>query len=117
MEIISSLDNKYDFGYVNSEIDIKIQKRNGSITLFLSLIILIVISLVLTSVENARISSAYTRENEISYMALDSCFSSYAKEVFDEYPVHYCILFGSYAKGKALHRQGFSLCDVFDVEY
>ena len=23
------------------------------------------------------------------------------KEVFDEYPVHYCILFGSYAKGKA----------------
>lgn len=85
MEIISSLDNKYDFGYVNSEIDIKIQIRNGSITLFLSLIILIVISLVLTSVENARISSAYTRGNEISYMALDSCFSSYAKEVFDEY--------------------------------
>lgn len=23
------------------------------------------------------------------------------KKVFDEYPVHYCILFGSYAKGKA----------------
>ncbi|SHI11121.1 Predicted nucleotidyltransferase [Butyrivibrio fibrisolvens DSM 3071] len=23
------------------------------------------------------------------------------KEVFDEYPVNYCILFGSYAKGKA----------------
>ena len=23
------------------------------------------------------------------------------KEIFDEYPVHYCILFGSYAKGKA----------------
>ena len=23
------------------------------------------------------------------------------KEIFDEYPVHYCILFGSYAKGNA----------------
>ncbi len=82
MEIISDSDNLI---YGNNCIHIQLEKRNGSITVFLSLIILIVISLVLTSIENARISSAHTRGTEISYMALDSCFSSYAKEVFDEY--------------------------------
>lgn len=60
-------------------------KSQGSITVFLSLIILLVLSIVLVSIENARLTSAYTRSREISYMALDSCFSAYAKEVFDDY--------------------------------
>ena len=49
------------------------------------MILLLVLSLILTSIENARVLSAEARGKEISYMALDSCFSSYAREVFDEY--------------------------------
>ncbi|MDY2608334.1 MAG: DUF5702 domain-containing protein, partial [Lachnospiraceae bacterium] len=35
----------------------------------------------------SRISSAYARCNEITYMALDSTFSSYAREIFEDYGI------------------------------
>ena len=38
------------------------------------------------------------------------------KEVFDEYPVHYCILFGSYAKGKATESSDLDLLVSSDVK-
>lgn len=38
------------------------------------------------------------------------------KEVFDEYPVHYCILFGSYAKGKATESSDLDLLISSDVK-
>lgn len=38
------------------------------------------------------------------------------KEVFDEYPVHYCILFGSYAKGKATEYSDLDLLISSDVK-
>ena len=41
---------------------------------------------------------------------IDKC-----KEVFDEYPVHYCILFGSYAKGKANESSDLDLLISSDV--
>ena len=59
----------------------------GSITVFLSLIMLLIFSLVCTVIEISRISSAYARCNEITYMALDSTFSSYAREIFEDYGV------------------------------
>jgi hypothetical protein len=59
----------------------------GSITVFLSLIMLLIFSLVCTVIEISRVSSAYARCNEITYMALDSTFSSYAREIFEDYGV------------------------------
>ena len=38
------------------------------------------------------------------------------KEVFDEYPVHYCILFGSYAKGKATESSDLDFLISSDVK-
>ena len=63
------------------------KRKNGSITVFLALIILLVLSLVCTVIEISRVSSSYARSNEITYMALDSTFSSYAREVFEDYGV------------------------------
>ena len=62
-------------------------KQKGSITVFLSLILLLILSVVCTVIESTRLSCAYSRSNEITYMALDSCFSSYAKEVFEDYGI------------------------------
>ncbi|MCR5101390.1 MAG: nucleotidyltransferase domain-containing protein [Butyrivibrio sp.] len=38
------------------------------------------------------------------------------KQVLDEYPVHYCILFGSYAKGKATETSDLDLLISSDVK-
>ena len=38
------------------------------------------------------------------------------KEVFNEYPVHYCILFGSYAKGKATESSDLDFLISSDVK-
>ncbi|WP_026525870.1 MULTISPECIES: nucleotidyltransferase domain-containing protein [unclassified Butyrivibrio] len=38
------------------------------------------------------------------------------KQVLDEYPVHYCILFGSYAKGKAGESSDIDLLISSDVK-
>lgn len=61
------------------------RRTEGSITIFLALVILIVTSVVMVSIENARIQSAYVRGSEITYMALDSCFSAYGREIFEDY--------------------------------
>ena len=37
-------------------------------------------------------------------------------EVFKDYPVHYCILFGSYAKGKATETSDLDLLISSDVK-
>ena len=37
-------------------------------------------------------------------------------DVFSEYPVHYCVLFGSYAKGKALGNSDVDLLVSSDVK-
>ena len=38
------------------------------------------------------------------------------KEIFDEYPVHYCILFGSYAKGNATDSSDLDFLISSDVK-
>lgn len=60
---------------------------NGSITVFISLIMLFILAVVTTIIENSRITSAYTRATEVSDISLESCFSSYAKEVFEDYGI------------------------------
>lgn len=42
---------------------------------------------------------------------IDKC-----KQVLDQYPVHYCILFGSYAKGKAVDSSDVDLLVSSDVK-
>lgn len=63
------------------------EKMEGSITVFLSLILLLILSLICTTIETSRIASADARCKEITYMALDSCFSGYAREVFEDYGI------------------------------
>lgn len=59
----------------------------GSITVFISLIMLFILAVVTTVIEIARITSTYTRATEVSDISLESCFSSYAKEVFEDYGI------------------------------
>lgn len=59
----------------------------GSITLFLSLILLLILSIISTLVESTRLSAANTKCKQVTYLAVDSCFSSYAKEVFEDYGI------------------------------
>ena len=66
---------------------IPVNQRKGTITVFLSMILLLVLALVLTTIENARVMSAVARGKMVTKMALESCFSSYAKEVFEQYGV------------------------------
>lgn len=63
------------------------KRTNGSITVFLSLILLFVLSVICTTIEYTRVSSADTRTSEITYISLDSCFSAYAREVFEDYGI------------------------------
>ena len=63
------------------------KKTEGSITVFLSLILLLVLAVVCTIVEMTRVSSAEARCSEITYISLYSCFSAYAREVFEEYGI------------------------------
>ena len=65
----------------------KVKRYNGSITVFLSLIFLIILSLVCTVIESSRVSSAYSKAHQIGYISLDSVFSSYAREVFEDYGI------------------------------
>ena len=63
------------------------KRTEGSITVFLSLILLLVLSVVCTAIEFTRVSSADARSSEITYISLDSCFSAYAREVFEDYGI------------------------------
>ncbi len=44
------------------------------------------------------------------------CIKEKCGSVFSEYPVHYCILFGSYAKGKAIGTSDVDLLVSSDVK-
>lgn len=63
------------------------RKLEGGITIFLSLIFLLVIAFVCIVLESARISSAKSRAESITYSGINSCFAGYSKEVFEEYGV------------------------------
>ena len=63
------------------------QRFSGSITLYLSLILTVVIALVCTIVESARVYSVNAKINGVTYTAADSVLGEYAREVFDEYGI------------------------------
>ncbi len=49
--------------------------------------LILVLALILTLIESARVSALRARLQSITYMASDACFSKYAREIFDEYGV------------------------------
>ena len=67
----------------------KKEALKGSITIFLAMIFTVLLAFVCVLLENARVSSASSKAEGITYMGLDACFAGYAKELFDEYGVMY----------------------------
>ena len=57
----------------------------GSITVFLSITLTVILALVCTLIESARISAIDARINGITYMGLDSTFAEYASPLFSDY--------------------------------
>lgn len=59
----------------------------GSITVYLSLILTVVLGLVCTLIESGRINAIDAKVNGITYMGLDSSFAGYASPLFRDYGV------------------------------
>lgn len=66
---------------------IKIIHMDGGITIFLSLILLSILALIGTVTESARVAVAKQKVKSVQTQAMQSAFSYYAKEVFDEYGI------------------------------
>ena len=62
-------------------------KARGSITIYLLLSLLLVTSLVFTLTESARIGCIQTRLKGLMFLAADSCFAQYSKEIFEDYGI------------------------------
>ncbi|MBE5925895.1 MAG: hypothetical protein E7270_02925 [Lachnospiraceae bacterium] len=61
--------------------------NRGNTTIFLALMLVVMIIFVTAVIESGRIISSKTNSQQVSDVSLDSCFSKYAKELFDEYGV------------------------------
>lgn len=59
--------------------------ERGSITVYLSLILTVVLALVCTLIESGRINALEAKANGITYMGLDSSFADYASPLFIDY--------------------------------
>lgn len=62
-------------------------KRKGSITIYLSIILVTVILLVSVVAEAARISTVQSRSKVFTYMAADSVFAQYGRQIYEDYGV------------------------------
>ncbi len=60
-------------------------KRRGSITIYLTIIMLSVILLINVIAESARVSAVQAKCKSITYMAGDSVMAGYARQVYDDY--------------------------------
>lgn len=67
------------------------KKRNvitqGSITVFLTLIFTVVLALICTVIESGRVYTAGVRAKSLTYMALESEFAGYSRQLFDDYGI------------------------------
>lgn len=57
----------------------------GSITIYLALVFTLVLGLICTVVESGRVSAIKAKTESITYMSLDSSFSEYTRELFEDY--------------------------------
>ena len=62
-------------------------RQKGSVTIYLLLSLLLTTGLVFTLTESARISCIQARVRGVTFMALDSCFAEFSREIFDEYGI------------------------------
>lgn len=62
-------------------------KSNGSITIFIALIITIVFSFLMGLLELSRLISTKTHCSSVTYMALESGFSHFARQLYDSYGI------------------------------
>lgn len=63
----------------------KRKRYKGSITVFFSLIFTIILAFICTVTESARFYAAGTRAKSLSYMAMESEFAGYGRQIFDDY--------------------------------
>ena len=62
-------------------------KKNGSITIYLLMSLVLMMSMICTIAESARVNCLNAKLRGITYMAADSCFAEFASEIFDEYGI------------------------------
>ncbi len=72
-------------------------RKEGSITVFLSLIMLLVLSILMTTIEVARVSSFKVHTNRTLVAAMDSVLADFYYPLYEEY--HVFALDGSYGAG------------------
>ena len=64
-----------------------IKRKDGSITVFLTLILLLILSLVMTILEGARVSVAQVFAERALITSMDSLLAEYYRPLFDEYHI------------------------------
>lgn len=62
-------------------------KKNGSITIYLLMSLVLMMSMICTIAESARVNCLNAKLRGITYMAADSCFAEFVSEIFDEYGI------------------------------
>lgn len=63
------------------------RKCRSSITIYLTLMLVVVMALICTLIESGRVSAMNARLRSITYMAADSCFAEFAEPLFSDYGV------------------------------
>ncbi len=63
------------------------RRYRSSMTIYLSLVLVIILALICTLTESGRVSAMHARLRSITYMAADSVFAEFAQPLFDEYGV------------------------------
>lgn len=63
------------------------QENNGSITVFLSLSLMMVIALICVTIESVRLNGLYTHLDMVVDSSLDSIFASYDRDLMEKYGV------------------------------
>ena len=58
------------------------RKCRSSITIYLTLMLVLVMALICTLIESGRVSAMNARLRSITYMAADSCFAEFAEPCF-----------------------------------
>lgn len=61
--------------------------EKGSMTVYMTLVLLLVSALVCTIVESGRMSAVHTRARSFTYMGIDSVFSEFALPMFSSYGI------------------------------
>lgn len=63
------------------------RKLKSSMTIYLTLVLVIIMALIFTLTESGRVSAINTKLRSITYMAADSVFAEFAQPLFDQYGV------------------------------